>query len=86
MSPCSLGRWADISDDKYSKVALAFLHRKKRLGMMIKLLTKLITSSSKVRLSVGPLVFPSLAARMRCFLGGDETCVGRVGAQELTTA
>lgn len=40
--------WADVSDDKYARVALAFLRRKKRLGMMVKLLTKLITSSSKV--------------------------------------
>lgn len=40
--------WADVSEDKHAKVALAFLHRKKRLGMMVKLLTKLI-SSSKVR-------------------------------------
>lgn len=42
-------RWADVGEDKHTKVSLAFLHRKKRLGMMVKLLTKLISSSSKVR-------------------------------------
>lgn len=44
----SLARWADVGEDKHTKVSLAFLRRKKRLGMMVKLLTKLISSSSKV--------------------------------------
>eukprot|EP00903_Cladosiphon_okamuranus_P011552 g10875.t1 len=40
-------RWADVGEDKHAKVSLAFLRRKNRLGMMVKLLTKLINSSSK---------------------------------------
>lgn len=44
-------RWADVGDDKHNKVSLAFLRRKKRLGMMVKLLTKLISSSSSKVLS-----------------------------------
>lgn len=42
-----------MGEDKHAKVSLAFLRRKKRLGMMAKLLTKLISSSSKVRRLVG---------------------------------
>ncbi|CAM9495329.1 unnamed protein product [Ectocarpus fasciculatus] len=40
-------RWADVGEDKHAKVSLAFLRRKRRLGMMVKLLSKLISSSSK---------------------------------------
>lgn len=43
--------WADVGEDKHAKVSLAFLRRKNRLGMMVKLLTKLISSSSKVGLT-----------------------------------
>ncbi|CAN0000091.1 unnamed protein product, partial [Ectocarpus sp. 8 AP-2014] len=39
--------WADVGEDKHAKVSLAFLRRKRRLGMMVKLLSKLISSSSK---------------------------------------
>ncbi|CAN0381743.1 unnamed protein product [Ascophyllum nodosum] len=40
-------RWADVSEDKYARVTLAFLRRKQRLGTMLKILTKLMSSTSK---------------------------------------
>ena len=37
-----------MSEDKYARVTLAFLRRKQRLGTMLKILTKLMSSTSKV--------------------------------------
>ena len=45
-------RWADVSEDKYARATLAFLHRKQRLGTMLKILKKLISTTSKVGLLV----------------------------------
>lgn len=42
-------------EDRYARVTLAFLHRKKRLGTMLKILTKLVSSHSKVFLAYSTL-------------------------------
>lgn len=66
-----------MGEDKHAKVSLAFLRRKNRLGMMVKLLTKLISSSSKVKVQFGScscFVCQLLcgAERRRCFRDADK--------------
>lgn len=64
-------RWADVGEDRHNKVSLAFLRRKKRLGMMVKLLTKLISSSSKV-LSIPSYLIDTLPFYGACFRAGTD--------------